>query len=941
MINQLVRVFISSTFTDMQQQRDALVLNTFPRLNHLYRQRGFIFSEVDLRWGVTEEDAQMRLMSVCFSEVDQCRPFFIGILGEHYGNELQSFPPALMEEHPWIKDHLGASATELEIQYGVFKTDSPPLAYFYMTQISSSASTKLRALKQLIRRASDGHNIFSCFYTTPEDLSEKVFRDFSKLLENTLPKRKTNRFNTINAAHEQLFLEQSRLYIAPRQHFLKLDSLLSAKSSRLLLCGDAGIGKTAFLINWLLHWQNRHKGFLKLSPLHWWQKCLKPFLFRSFLKPDILLVHFVESCPDGANWSEMLHQFIRDLNLEMGLEHSRPETKQQLIGVFVGLLKKAAVRRSVLLVIDGVDHLATGEQARYLPWLPHPLPEGVRLLISTGPGPLQNELVRRKYRKWTLPSMTPAHLQSFLQDYLEVFHRKKFEETFRRHFVNVPQAHNPLFSRVLIEELRVFGIYEELGEKVAYYLTSADAVALFDKVLARLEIDYPSAKVAEAFSLLAVARRGLTENELMSLLGGSQPLPKAYWIPLAQATGFFLRERQGFLMFTQASARSSVISRYGEKLIWARQKLATFFEAQALGERRDDELLHLYSEMGNWETLTNMISDPEWLSRVWSLREFELHSYWAQIEAHSPLRLSTCFAEVLEGPEQYESLLPVLIQLLENRSHPEQCKRLALHLISSDNSNGLQKLEAYAVLTRQAVQMGQLTRALELTGIRRQLAREQNQNRHFAAALTQTGSLYGRMGERDKAEECHNQAMAICKTLDDHAGMAVCLGNLALLNLEQPKKAMQFLNRQENICRQIGDLLGLLTCLGNKGAMMIKKGKDALALRYLDEAEALILILSRADAHQTSLGNRGLLAMYGGNYDEAGRLFGARIEMCKQQLNPHDEAEGCLQMALLSNYMQIFSDSLAWIDKAETCCPAGAGQLNAQITRFREMLRQN
>lgn len=44
---------------------------------------------VDLRWGVTEEDTQQAL-EICLAEIDNCRPFFVGLLGRRYGRALQT-----------------------------------------------------------------------------------------------------------------------------------------------------------------------------------------------------------------------------------------------------------------------------------------------------------------------------------------------------------------------------------------------------------------------------------------------------------------------------------------------------------------------------------------------------------------------------------------------------------------------------------------------------------------------------------------------------------------------------------------------------------------------------------------------------------------------------------------------------------------------------------
>ena len=50
-----IRVFVSSTFRDMQEERDELIKRVCPQLRQLCESRGVAWSEVDLRWGVSEE----------------------------------------------------------------------------------------------------------------------------------------------------------------------------------------------------------------------------------------------------------------------------------------------------------------------------------------------------------------------------------------------------------------------------------------------------------------------------------------------------------------------------------------------------------------------------------------------------------------------------------------------------------------------------------------------------------------------------------------------------------------------------------------------------------------------------------------------------------------------------------------------------------------------
>lgn len=53
--DRVIRVFVSSTFRDMQAERDELVLKIFPQLRRLCEERGVTWGEIDLRWGISDE----------------------------------------------------------------------------------------------------------------------------------------------------------------------------------------------------------------------------------------------------------------------------------------------------------------------------------------------------------------------------------------------------------------------------------------------------------------------------------------------------------------------------------------------------------------------------------------------------------------------------------------------------------------------------------------------------------------------------------------------------------------------------------------------------------------------------------------------------------------------------------------------------------------------
>jgi len=85
------RVFVSSTFSDLKAERNALQQETFPKLREYCRQRGARFQAIDLRWGVSQEAAlDQQTMNICFAELARCqelspKPNFIVLLGQRYG----------------------------------------------------------------------------------------------------------------------------------------------------------------------------------------------------------------------------------------------------------------------------------------------------------------------------------------------------------------------------------------------------------------------------------------------------------------------------------------------------------------------------------------------------------------------------------------------------------------------------------------------------------------------------------------------------------------------------------------------------------------------------------------------------------------------------------------------------------------------------------------
>lgn len=87
----VIRVFVSSTFSDTMHERNALVEKVYPKLEQLCQKQGFQFQAIDLRWGISSEAGlDHRAMRICFDELQRTqeispKPNFLILLGDRYG----------------------------------------------------------------------------------------------------------------------------------------------------------------------------------------------------------------------------------------------------------------------------------------------------------------------------------------------------------------------------------------------------------------------------------------------------------------------------------------------------------------------------------------------------------------------------------------------------------------------------------------------------------------------------------------------------------------------------------------------------------------------------------------------------------------------------------------------------------------------------------------
>ena len=631
--SRTIRVFISSTFRDFAEERNLLVRKVFPELRRKCRERQVELVDVDLRWGITEEEAkQGKILPICLAEIDRSRPYFIGLLGERYGwvPDKAQYELSLLLEQPWIEEHRGGkSVTELEILHGVL--NNPEMAghaFFYFRDPAWSKrkggvfisdddgeKTKIDSLKSQIRRS--GFPVLEN-YRNPEALVEQVRNDLWNLINETYPENEVPDAQTMERRrHEAYSAQKTRFYMGGERYFEALDKAMKGGKSRpVLICGQAGGGKSALLANWVAKWSAEHP-------------------------KAVVITHYLGCGADAAEPVRMATRLIREIALIIGDEFIPEADPDRQIEQLQAWFTKAGswakrCRKDILLVIDGLDKLPDRQN---MLWLPVHLPPKLKLVASSGNGKILETLrIRYDWLELALAPFNKLEQRNFIVKYLEPYRKNLTLEQIDK-ILSHKLAGIPLFLITVLEELRLFGVYEELESRLNDLLSLQDGKVageeftlddIFGHVLERIETDAGRKQVKHAMEAIWSSRAGLAENELLSIAH----LTPAQWATARNALADSLYEADGKINFAHDYLRNAVKARYrmtGQRERNQHQKMAQWFAKNDVDARLAEELPWQLLMAGNLSALKECLLDVALFRFLISRDHSELLSYWRHL----------------------------------------------------------------------------------------------------------------------------------------------------------------------------------------------------------------------------------------------------------------------------------------------------------------------
>ena len=581
--SRLVRVFISSTFRDFIEERDELVKKVFPELRRRCRQRFVEIVEVDLRWGITVEQAESgQVLPICLSEIEKCRPFFIGLLGERYGwvPSADAYESELVNRLPWLSEHAGGkSVTELEMLHGVLNNpEMAGRALFYFRDrawsetlgadgLSESPADqrRLEALKDRIRQS--GFPVVEG-YENPSQVASMVLESLWELIDKAYPLDEVpSGEDLIDWAHADFAKSRLACHIPRPKAIASIDKAFQ-ESNVVLAVGAAGCGKSSLLADWY------DREARDQSQACWY--------------------HSIGGAAESADPHAIQRRLLRWLVQRGHCDIKVLSDERGYTRAISSALSDAGSKGAKLtLVIDSLDQLSPPS----LDWLPTTFPPAVKALLSTQPGIFENEFESRKWLKVSIPLLDMQETRDVARAYLGRY-RKELSPAEEQMVLEAPGVSNPLFLRVLLDELRQVGSHENLAAQISHYASDERLEGLFEKIFFRLEEDFGRDLVSRLFGLLWVARSGLSESELQRLLrraNGEERLPRAVLAPFLGAVDDFLTIKTGRISIFHGTLGKVVSARYAtDKLAELHGSLGAFFKELAFDHPRrlSEEVFH-------------------------------------------------------------------------------------------------------------------------------------------------------------------------------------------------------------------------------------------------------------------------------------------------------------------------------------------------------------
>ncbi|MGO9270018.1 MAG: DUF4062 domain-containing protein [Terriglobia bacterium] len=419
------RVFVSSTFEDLKEERDTLQRDVFPKLRTLCEQHGARFQAIDLRWGVRDEAAQdQQTMEICLREIRRCQatgvqPNFIVLLGDRYG--WQPLPPRIpASEFDALRPHIPAGdAPALADHWYHLDENAVPPEYCLQPRTGEFVDPAVwnpveQTLRQALARAARAaglpetalvkyeasathqeilaglgqtetelRHVFG-FFRRSKGKNDDRLEDLKSYLRERL-RGNIKEFDPGDTATlcDAVYANLRKVIEAEVKRFedrpaldLEIEAhdrfaadrcrIFTGRDSVLNTSRITSAGRSAD--RWCCTASRARASPGKAS--------------QQYKGPGRVIRRFIGASPESASGHALLTSLCREIAPPVTPDDP-PVDYAKLENAFKERLKVATPEQPLVLFIDALDQLAASDPARDVTWLPPELPPHVKVIIST------------------------------------------------------------------------------------------------------------------------------------------------------------------------------------------------------------------------------------------------------------------------------------------------------------------------------------------------------------------------------------------------------------------------------------------------------------------------------------------------------------------------------------------------------------------------------
>lgn len=533
LLSRRIRVFVSSTFRDMRAERRMLARDIFPEIRRFCHRHGVEFLEVDLRWGVTESQARSgETIDRCLDEVEDCAPFFLGMLGHRYGWQptADDVPNAADDVARWIRGRL--SATEMELRRGPLSSkfhDCASRIYLRHESLSREMSAVVRAGAKDFFEEEDSEPEARILALRKEirklpGATRRSYRDLESLRRNVL--RDLQRFvtsyvkamgSTPSEERSQVHCQKRLLSMVPETMGLWSRTWESVGARGLWrIVGPSGVGKST---------------------------CLAWGANRLTEQGTPFFAHFAQASPEAASVSAMalrLLEHLRFRGVDVGVIPMRERERiERMYEALARVPWDSPAWKGWTWIVDGLD------------WEPAWLPSSVRFVGSAAPSE-----ARKAARCRRVPNPSSAERCGILESELKR-HGKAVEPEELSALAATRISRTPLGARLAVDFLRV----QVRGHRPESAIRRIESFASVSELVASqirgVERIGTPGEVERTLKVLLAMPEGIPESDLL----GHARCRGRTWSLLRDALGPLLVEFDGNCRIASADLVRELASR--------------------------------------------------------------------------------------------------------------------------------------------------------------------------------------------------------------------------------------------------------------------------------------------------------------------------------------------------------------------------------------------